>query len=193
LTSIPDDDFTSYDSDPAYAKSKPVTPLTEKWLWKTYLGDPISNLHPRKAAITALPYKTGYWNSSVPFDLLPQQPLLFAKNTQELRWISRISACVLEGGTVSTPGTSPGIRKYYDLCGFRVEYTTRAWEPKRYMGITRKLNEKGEGDWAEEDMNHFEIDGPGGEFITEIEVGMNELPKALKVCVSVTRLSRWSS
>lgn len=61
------------------------------------------------------------------------------------------------------------------------------------MGITRKLNEKGEGDWAEEDMNHFEIDGPGGEFITEIEVGMNELPKALKVCVSVTRLSRWSS
>jgi hypothetical protein len=71
-----------------------------------------------------------------------------------------------------------------DLCGFRVEYTKRAWEPKRYVGMPRKLNDNGEGDWREEDMSHFEIDGPGGEFITVVEIGWEELPVALKVLTS---------
>lgn len=187
MTPVLDDDFAAYDSDPAYDKSKPLTPLTEKWLWKTYLGERISKFDPRKAVITALPYETGYWHTHIPFDLLPQQPLLFAKNMQELRWVSCISACVLLGGFLSSPGSPPTEEPYYDLCGFRVEYTKRAWEPKRYSGISRKLNENGEGDWAEEDMKHFGIDGPGGEFITQIEVGMGELPKALKVGISITQ------
>jgi hypothetical protein len=63
----------------------------------------------------------------------------------------------------------------------RCEYTQKCWEPKRY--ITQLLDEQEpESVWKEQHAHHFEIDGPGGEIVTNIFGASDaEGPQAIKV------------
>jgi hypothetical protein len=133
-------------------------PLASKWLWK-------SSILPGPS-IRALPYKTGYWSPHPSFDFLPQEPLIFGLSETELRTLIRFSACVRPGGTVSG-GPDFRTRTFYDMTGFRVHFVN---------GSSKAI-----GECVEEFMKDFDIDGPNGEHIITLEVGMNELPKQIKV------------
>lgn len=68
-------------------------------------------------------------------------------------------------------------RDYHDICGARVEFVPEYDQPKRFVGKDREID----GDWKEENMVHFPIDGPGGEVVTRVDVSGGGLRKGLKV------------
>lgn len=125
-----------------------------------------------------------YSARSVPEEVLPLEALIWAKNAEDLRTIKRISAYVTEGGTISGTGDDGQSfsRIYHDVCGARFEYVPDCKQPKRFVGIGKEVwDDDTGGDWEEDNMVHFEIDGPGGEVVTRVEVAMHENPKAMKV------------
>jgi hypothetical protein len=78
----------------------------------------------------------------------------------------------------------------------RAEYEQRYWEPTRTIGsgrVPRPADSEADGsgstelketetekpDWTDEYLVHFDIDGPGGEIITEIHVA--DEAKAIKL------------
>lgn len=125
----------------------------------------------------------GYHQDDVSAEMIPYQVLLWAKDAAELRQIRRISAYVVVGGTVSGNfnGSTWESRPVHDVLGLMVEYVNDYAEPKR-IGLLKEKYEKGElAELAEEHMQHFDIDGPGGEYVTEVEVATMSDPKAMKV------------
>jgi hypothetical protein len=97
----------------------------------------------------------------IPLDVLPHSVLFWAKEESELKRLTRISAFIVE----------------MEVLGLRAEYETRYWEPKRSIGSGS--GGMGSTDWGDENLVHFDIDGPGGEIVTEIFVG--EESKAIKL------------
>jgi len=114
-----------------------------------------------------------------PIDVLPHEVLLWAKDKDELKRLTRISAFVVEDRHVTS---RKGTRPVHAVLGLRVEYEERYWEPKRTIGsgtVSAERKESESDDWAEEYLVHFDIDGPGGELVTEIHVA--DQAKAIKL------------
>jgi hypothetical protein len=97
--------------------------------------------------------------------------------------MERISSYISSGITPSSSTDRDCEKKPVDLVlGFRAQYIRRYWEPKRHVGKSREIDEKGDPvDWPESSLRHFDIDGPGGEYITEIEAATVDFPAAIKV------------
>jgi hypothetical protein len=144
-----------------------------------------------------IPFETPGGLEEVSIDVLPHEVLLWAKQESELKRLTRISALVIEAGTATSfDATGERSRPIHAVLGLRAEYEERYWEPKRTIGSGRipepedtkvdgagsteaKENETEKPDWPDEHLVHFDIDGPGGEIITEIHVA--DEAKAIKL------------
>jgi hypothetical protein len=123
--------------------------------------------HPR---FRMIPFDIPGELEEVPIDVLPHEVLLWAKDKDELKRLTRISAFVIEDGHITIGGRK---RPVHAVLGIRAEYEERYWEPKRTIGSGTKsaeLKESESDNWADEYLVHFDIDGPGGELVTEIHV-----------------------
>jgi hypothetical protein len=59
------------------------------------------------------------------------------------------------------------------LHGLRVQFIQRFWAPKRYAGMRRNIGEEEDPPaWPEDRVVPFDIDGPGGERVSEVAVGV---------------------
>jgi hypothetical protein len=126
-----------------------------------------------------LPFDIPGGLEETPIDVLPHEVLLWAKDKDELKRLTRISAFVVEDGHVSSQERTWPV---HAVLGMRAQYEERYWEPKRTIGSGTKSaeNEESENDdWAEEYLVHFDIDGSGGELVTEIHVA--DQAKAIKL------------
>jgi hypothetical protein len=131
-----------------------------------------------------------------PIDIIPHDVLLWAKEESELKRLVRISALVTKDGIV-TDASGSEIHHVHSVLGLRAEYEERYWEPKRSICSKWRhgQSEPGSGGsgepesqkWPEENLVHFDIDGPGGEIVTEIHVAHDV--KAVKLR---TNRGRWS-
>jgi hypothetical protein len=85
-----------------------------------------------------------------------------------LRTLLRLSVYVRPGSYVTRGPRLSDTRVVQEITSFCAEYSN-----------VKEMREIGE--CVEEYMQPFEIDGAGGEFVREVEVGMSELPKAVLV------------
>lgn len=118
-----------------------------------------------------------------PSDIVPESVLIWAENLIEVSKIERISSYISKDLGPSLRSNERFQKKPVNLVlGLRVEYIRRYWNPKRYVGIPREMDENGDPiDWPESCLQHFDIDGPGGEYVTEVEVALMDFPAAIKV------------
>ncbi|CAM1510781.1 Fc.00g082940.m01.CDS01 [Cosmosporella sp. VM-42] len=109
--------------------------------------------------------------SDTPLDLIPYQVLLWTRDEEELGKLERISAFVASPPDGSAPEA---------LFGLRAEYIQKYWEPKRYVEIKPVEDDRDDpGDWPDDQVKHMEVDGLGGERITEIGVAHGADLKAI--------------
>lgn len=124
-------------------------------------------------------------------DLVPHQALIWARDQRDLRSLQRVSAAnIVVDGTFSTPQAGGEIH-IDDVCGVTADYTPESALMRRMVGVT-KISPGSEMTF-EGPCQHFEIDGPGGEIITEVQYAMHEKPKALQVSPSPSNLSLFLS
>ncbi|PGH27250.1 hypothetical protein AJ80_00960 [Polytolypa hystricis UAMH7299] len=109
-------------------------------------------------------------------DLVPKQVLLWAKEPKEFDKLTQISALVSQDmrKTAHPDGTTAEV-PFETIIGLRTQYIRKYWEPKRYVGFTR------DEDVHEQRMHHCDIDGPGGEYITSVEVAVDQWARAIRV------------
>lgn len=132
---------------------------------------------------TALPLATMASTVGKPIgDLTPHALLLWAKDAVELAKVERVSLRVRTGGDGTEEGST--------VFGMRVEFIRRYWEPKRYVGH-RKLDDNGDlEDWPDDQMVHLDVNGPEGEYISEVAIGTAGCPRAIMVRTISDPLSR---
>lgn len=142
---------------------------------------------------------------SIPVDMIPHHALVWAGNVYEMWAVRRISAFQVIGGWVRfrPEGQEEEVEApVHDIVGMRVEYDARLDEDEQWVTSPREIGTGGpvpmqdpsfndyrpacgfnpdpEGrSWNEENMVHFDIDGEGGEIITEVHVA--EEAKAVKL------------
>ncbi|GME25859.1 hypothetical protein GTA08_BOTSDO09438 [Neofusicoccum parvum] len=121
-----------------------------------------------------------YSARNVPEEVLPLEALIWAKDAEELRTIKRISAYVTEGARYPGQG-STGSRSRGCITTFAEPASSTSPTASSLSG----------GDWEEDNMVHFEINGPGGEVVTRVEVAMHENPKAIKLFTNRGRETYW--
>src|ERR1700712_4090619 len=163
-------------------------PQVQRLLWKEKAAKLASNgatsshtvpiwSHPH---FRMIPFEFSKGSEDLPFDVLPHEVLLWAKEEVELKRLTRISAFVVKGGeTAGSVATGELPRPIYDVVGLRAEYEKRYWEPARTVGsgkAPRRIYKNTYGsespelreietetpDWAEDYWVHFDINGPGG-------------------------------
>lgn len=115
-----------------------------------------------------------------PMAIMPHQALIWAKGISELKQLKRISAFVVKSKRVLN--SESDTRQIEEVLGFRVEFQPDYNEPARTIGCghlppvesetesSQTAPRSNATEWADEHMIHFDIDGPGGEVITEIYV-----------------------
>ncbi|OCL02984.1 hypothetical protein AOQ84DRAFT_326619 [Glonium stellatum] len=193
----PNDDFSLYDANLASAPQaeRPEVPISRRLLWHSSAcslpthgasdsrSAPIW-LHPNIHIIP--PHPLGYSQRDVPGELLPHQVLLWAKEPMELRKLIRISSYVPIGGKAS--GWPGGVHRewpIHDVLAIRCEFLREYWEPKRAIGNIPGIEDSccvaDSSKWNDENVLSFEIDGPGGEIVTQLEISRGEDPKAIKL------------
>lgn len=116
-------------------------------------------------------------NQVVHPDLIAHEALIWAGDERDLRSLTRLSGFVVLGGTRLV--LSRGMYGVHDVCGVNAEYTPESALMWRRIGINK--NSPGSDMENEDPWMHFDIDGPGGEIVTEILYAMQEKPKAMKV------------
>lgn len=116
-------------------------------------------------------------------DLIPHQALIWARDERDLRSLRRVSGYIVAGSTYCD--------EIYmdDVCGVTAEYTPKSALMRRMVGITK--TSPGSEMTFERPWRHFEIDGPGGEIITEVQYAMHEKPKAIKIRTNRGRECYW--
>ncbi|KAF2136701.1 uncharacterized protein K452DRAFT_312984 [Aplosporella prunicola CBS 121167] len=166
---------------------EPQIPLVQKMLWKstsTPLGFPPA-AHPQ---LVALPYHEDPLDryriqANLPEDVVPAEPLIWAASEAELKSVQRISVYQLNDGR--------------DICGAKVEFTPESGIPARVVGNGVAVGTKSEddaeigGEWQEQFVVGFDIDGPGGEVVTAVEVMHDEEIKAMKLRTNRDREVYW--
>ncbi|KAL1632887.1 hypothetical protein SLS58_011280 [Diplodia intermedia] len=159
-------------------------PFPQRCLWRNdlreYLPDPRDRVWNLPSLRVVRP------NDNSPEDMVPCEALLWAKDLNELRQITRLSANVIVGGTVSGTGEDGKwyTRNYHVLCGASVQYTPEYGQPERFVGLNAQDAggvDVDKGDQTPRTMVDFDIDGPGGEEVTSVKVATQGISKALKV------------
>lgn len=137
-----------------------------------------------------------FYQEEVPLDMIPQQALVWATDPSELKLLKRISSFWAVDGLLNDGGK--GIPDP-DVVGLRVEYVKDvAWGGRtRHIGSGEPTPShdtsnnhslescqlpgiQGSGPWHPSYMTHFDIDGPGGEVINEVRLGVDGKAIALK-------------
>jgi hypothetical protein len=162
------------DEDSEEWEDDPSVPQAQKLLWLHGAAEIKVNdtsvpvwSHP---AIRVLDFQFGehHQGPDVPVDALPHQILLWGNEKAEAKHLRRISAFVIKDG--HWPLAS--------LCviGMRAEFEEGFEEVVRSIGSGRP-SEQGDLeaepeslDWKDENLVHFDIDGRGGEYVSEIHV-----------------------
>ncbi|KAL0256786.1 hypothetical protein SLS55_009183 [Diplodia seriata] len=156
----------------------------QRCLWRNdlreYLPDPRDRIWNLPSLLVVRP------NFNIPEDMVPCEALLWAKDLNELRQITRLSGNVIVGGTVSGTGEDGKryTRNYHVLCGASVQYTPKYGQPERSVGVTAQDADGvdvDKGDQTRRTMVDFDIDGPGGEEVTSVKVATQGISRALKV------------
>lgn len=102
-------------------------------------------------------------------DLTPHDGALWSETANEATKLERISLRV--GHYIDANGDSNET-----LLGLRVKFLRGYWEPHRYVGPRSRNGSGAPVGWPVDEMVHFDIDGAGGEHITEIAAAWtNEL------------------
>lgn len=103
-------------------------------------------------------------------DLICYGALIWAKDARELRSLRRLTGCIVSGGKSDIQC----------VCGVNAEYEPTTDVARRVIGIEKMGTEPGVK--APDLFEHFDIDGPGGEVVTELQLPRQAYPKALRVC-----------
>ncbi|KAF7592537.1 hypothetical protein BBP40_012761 [Aspergillus hancockii] len=109
-------------------------------------------------------------------DLDPWQILHWAHDAGEIRRLKKISAIVFPDTTVDIIDDN----LFFNVHGLTVEFIRRYWEPPRHAGLSRDSTMVDDP----KDLNyyrHFEIDGPGGEYITKVGLSVSRRWSAIKL------------
>lgn len=152
----------------------PKLTIMESHLWKddcsVHLNMPIWE-HPTIRMVTS--GDAMHLQPDVDKNPVPYEALIWASNEIELRTLTRLSGHVTIGEKIQDIFQD---RPIHVLCGIRAQFGDTK---RRTIGI----QEESDGsDWKEESSSHFEIDGPGGEYVNEILFSSDNL-KAIKVTV----------
>ncbi|KAF2119207.1 hypothetical protein BDV96DRAFT_567199 [Lophiotrema nucula] len=183
------------DSDPD-AEDGPSLLQAQKLLWKPEsIEIPLNassntRLYPiwRHPTLSMSPFTIPSQHYDVPTEMLPHHALIWAHEASEYRFLRRISVFQPIGGYVSGGSKHDGSdweAPYPDIVGLRAEYVPDYPCPPRTIGTGGPLpiqrpgwsqhrpdmnpDPKGQS-WFEQCMTHFDIDGPGGEIVTEVHV-----------------------
>lgn len=129
-------------------------------------------------------------------DLIPQQALIWASNERELRGLRRLSGNVIVGGHGHKDGEDP--HDLYDLRGVSAEFAAGLVPERRFIGMDMdklsvepvQLNSNRDLGPKENQLlpSHFEIDGAGGEIITEVRYVMAQGLKVIEGSLSTFKL-----
>lgn len=106
--------------------------------------------------------------------LIPHGALIWAKDVREHRALRRLTGCVVSGEKEAKPC----------LSGIIAEYEPTKGPARRVVGV-EKTGGAGPDVKPTELIESFEIDGPGGEVVTELEIPRDiykVYTRALKVC-----------
>ncbi|KAF2002070.1 hypothetical protein P154DRAFT_562204 [Amniculicola lignicola CBS 123094] len=109
-----------------------------------------------------------------PFDLVPNHVLLWATDKNDLKNLIRISAHEAQVGTVSSDRNGEGYKDcpIFGILGLGATFNPASLKPPVSIPDRETAFPGGE-------ISHFQIDGPGGEFVTEIHVA--DEAKAIKL------------
>jgi hypothetical protein len=185
--SRPEIDDYMYSLLPRFDSPTPPRPL-ESCLWKEdyskVFGSPIwmqfrlgvVNTNPNDENNVAA--ENDKFSGAVINNMVPHEALIWAKDVHELERLTRLSGYTVSGKTLSDSSDSmPALSAY--LLGLRAYYTAEqeGITPKRTVGALGDKKEE-----AEDASVHFDIDGAGGELVSEVFVALHEgQPKAIKV------------
>lgn len=191
-----DVDFDSYD-----------LPQEQRLLWHPSAAkirrspdntDPIwAHMVDGQKVIRMVSYEYGERNDEIPFEILPHHALVWAKDIAELKQVRKISAFVLNDGTVNKSSSGDKGRVIYGIHGLRVTYQDGYAKPRTigcgilppgYNGEENSL-QTGPAEWDNAYLQHFDIDGPGGEYISSIHIA--EDCKAIKLRTNRKRECYW--
>lgn len=101
----------------------------------------------------------------LPDGLISHGALIWARDAGEHRALRRFTGCIVSSGDQSGP-----VRPC--LSGISVEHESTTDLPRRVVGVNK----------TDGQFESFDIDGLGGEVVTEMEVPQEYYPRALKVC-----------
>ncbi|KAH8810880.1 hypothetical protein F5884DRAFT_897414 [Xylogone sp. PMI_703] len=163
--------------------------LPGDYLWKRDYSNLIqSQIWTSRAIMLFTSKYTG--TAVVPRDFVPHEAFIWGGNINELQSLVRLSAHITQAGTVSEIGEDGNrlSRAYFDFRGFRAEYNRESHMDLRTVGIGSELDEINQ---LEEYCVHFDIDGPGGERVTQVEVSQNDDCMALRLRTNWDREAIW--
>lgn len=109
-------------------------------------------------------------------NFVPHEIIFWAKTRAQLPRMKRISAYVAS--------SSSNVNQTAVL-GLRVEYQPQGKD----VGQIETQTNANYLNWTEEHLDYFEIDGPGGEYVTEIEVGWVDELETVALVVSYSQYS----
>lgn len=113
---------------------------------------------------------TGY----SPNSLLPHGALIWAKDAGEQRALRRFKGCIVSGRGFTGPA-------HLCVSGISAEHEPAADPGRREVVVNKAVGL----------FESFDMDGPGGEVVTEIEVPKEDFPRALKIHTSLGRTCSW--
>lgn len=172
-------------SSPIKDLNLPEIPFVEGRLWKEDYANILQSRiwdHDKIQFITLNRPGPASLTHACPDDIIHHEALIWANDTTELRSLVRLTGYVIIGGTLSG---STGTRPIHDFCGIKAEF---AGNQHRTIGIR---TEPDGNDWQPGHCVSFNIDGNGGEVVTEISVAMHEAPKAIKLRTNRGREVYW--
>lgn len=117
-------------------------------------------------------------------DLAPCHIIQWASYPSDIRRLKSISAWVYTDDSVLPDADAT--RPVTNVLGMTAKFIKRPREPESHVGLNRRAAEE-EGSSFYDKLQHFEIDGPGGEYITEVGVAADQSWSAIKV----STVHRW--
>lgn len=173
------DDYSFIDENEDYAMDFPESEQDfEKYIWR----DDCSSIFGRpiwEQPLLRQPDKPEVVSDFVHPDMIPHEALVWAKDTNELQNLKRISAYIIPGDHRQIERNGAEITwRNPQLCGLRAEFHNGG--PPRTIGASDDEGRTGE---RKGNYEHFEIDGPGGEFVNEVFIdGYSALRVSLLCC-----------
>ncbi|KUI67408.1 hypothetical protein VM1G_03131 [Cytospora mali] len=161
-------DFTDYVSRPE-AAAPPGPTLLQSLLWDRDYSDLLQYniwVHPTLRLTQADDEN----RRELDRDVVAHEALIWARDQHDLRSLKRLSGYILFGDTTSSLDARGDGIDIPDICGMTAEYSPESGLTRRMVGVEK--NCPGPDLASEETWENFEIDGPGGEFVTEVQYGV---------------------